>query len=83
VRTWQEVKQTATIVDAVHIHVDQLRDRVKELDKDKTYIAYCNVSLRGYIAYRILVQRGFKAKILGGGWDTWSPIQEDRLERAS
>jgi rhodanese-related sulfurtransferase len=72
VGTWEEVKQTGTIMDAVHIHVDQLRDRVKELDKDKTYIAY-----------RILVQRGFKAKILGGGWDTWSPIQEDRLERAS
>jgi rhodanese-related sulfurtransferase len=81
VRTLNEVKQTGTIMDAMHIHVDELRDRLNELDRSKTYIAYCTVSLRGYIAYRILVQKGFRAKILSGGWDTWSPIQEDRLER--
>ncbi|MEJ2724226.1 MAG: FAD-dependent oxidoreductase [Deltaproteobacteria bacterium] len=83
VRTLEEVKGTGTIMDAVHIHVDQLRDRLDELDRKKTYVAYCTVSLRGYIAYRILVQKGFKAKILSGGMETWSPIQEDRLERAS
>lgn len=81
VRTGEEVKQTGTIMDAVHIHVDELRDRLSELDKRKTYIAYCTVSLRAYIAYRILVQNGFTARILSGGWETWSPVQEDRLER--
>jgi NADPH-dependent 2,4-dienoyl-CoA reductase/sulfur reductase-like enzyme/rhodanese-related sulfurtransferase len=83
VRTLGEVKGTGTIMDAVHIHVDELRDRLNELDRKKTYIAYCTVSLRGYIAYRILVQKGFKARILSGGMETWSPIQEDTLERAS
>jgi len=81
VRTDEEIKQTGTIMDAVHIHVDELRDRLDELDRDKTYIAYCTVSLRGYIAYRILVQHGFKAKILSGGMETWSPPLEDIAER--
>ena len=81
VRTGDEVKQTGTIMEAKHIHVDQLRHRLDELDKTKTIIAYCTVSLRGYIAYRILVQNGFKAKILSGGLETWSPIREDKSER--
>jgi NADPH-dependent 2,4-dienoyl-CoA reductase/sulfur reductase-like enzyme len=85
VRPEKELAEKAglTIGERGGIHVDELRDRLDELDRNKTYIAYCTVSLRGYIAYRILVQTGFKAKILSGGWDTWSPIQEDRLERAS
>jgi len=81
VRTLEEVKQTGTIMDAVHIHIDELRNRLGELDKNKTYIAYCTVSLRGYIAHRILVQNGFKSKILSGGMETWSPSWEDMVER--
>jgi len=81
VRTSDEVKQTGTIMDAVHIHVDELRDRLYTLDRSKTYIAYCTVSLRGYIAYKILVNKGFKAKILSGGMETWSPVEEDIAEK--
>jgi rhodanese-related sulfurtransferase len=77
VRTLEEVKRTGTIMDTLHIHVDELRDRLDELDRNKKYIAYCTVSLRGYIAYRILVQKGFKARILSGGMETWLPSQED------
>jgi len=68
-------------MDAVHIHVDELRDRLEELDQSKTYIAYCTVSLRGYIAYKILVNTGFKAKILIGGMETWSPVEEGIAEK--
>ena len=70
-------------MDALHIHVDDLRERLGELDRTKTYIAYCTVSLRGYIACRILVQNGFEAKILSGGYETWFPVQEDREERGT
>jgi len=77
VRTLNEIKEAGAISGGVHIHVDELRDRLEELDRDKTYIAYCTVSMRGYIAYRILVQHGFKAKILSGGMETWSPISEE------
>jgi NADPH-dependent 2,4-dienoyl-CoA reductase/sulfur reductase-like enzyme/rhodanese-related sulfurtransferase len=76
VRTLKEVQKTGKIMDnALHIHVDELRDRLGELDRNKIYIAYCTVSLRGYIAYRILVQNGFKARILSGGLKTWQASQ--------
>lgn len=81
VRTPEEIRQTGRIMDAVHIHVDELRDRLGELDRNKTYIAYCTVSLRGYIAYRILVQQGLKAKILSGGMETWPPPWEEMAEK--
>lgn len=81
VRTKEEVIQSGTIMDALHIHVDELRDRLGELDKKKTYIAYCTVSLRGYIAYRILIQHGFNARILSGGMETWQPVHDDMAER--
>jgi rhodanese-related sulfurtransferase len=82
VRTSDEVKQTGTIMDAIHIHIDELRDRLDELDRTKTYVVYCTVCLRGYIAYRIMVQNGFKCAILSGGLETWSAIQEDEEDRA-
>jgi NADPH-dependent 2,4-dienoyl-CoA reductase/sulfur reductase-like enzyme/rhodanese-related sulfurtransferase len=81
VRTRQEVTQTGTIRNALHIHIDELRDRLGELDPGKVYVAYCTVSMRGYLAYRILVQSGFEARILSGGLETWEPVQEDRKTR--
>jgi len=42
------------------------------LDKNKTYITCCSVSLRAYIALRILVLNGFRAKLLSGGFETWA-----------
>jgi rhodanese-related sulfurtransferase len=75
VRSAPEVKETGVIRDAKHIYIDELRDRLGELERDKTYIAYCTVSMRGYLAYRILVQNGYKAKILSGGFKTWAPVE--------
>lgn len=53
---------------AINIPVDELRKRMHELDKDKLILAYCQVGLRGYIASRILMQRGFKVKNMTGGY---------------
>lgn len=66
-RTPFEVKHFGAIKNAINIPVDELRNRIVELNLDKTYILYCAVGLRGYIAYRILSQMGFKAKNLSGG----------------
>ena len=66
-RTPFEVKNFGAIKNAINIPVDDLRNRLGELSLDKTYILYCAVGVRGYIAYRILSQMGFKAKNLSGG----------------
>ncbi|MBA5763942.1 pyridine nucleotide-disulfide oxidoreductase family protein [Vibrio sp. 404] len=55
----------------VNIPVDQLRQRINELPKDKEIIIYCQVGLRGNVAYRQLVNHGFKARNLIGGYRTF------------
>ena len=59
------------IKDAINIPVDQLRHRMDELPKDKEIIIYCQVGLRGNVAYRQLVNNGFKARNLLGGYRTY------------
>jgi peroxiredoxin family protein/rhodanese-related sulfurtransferase/TusA-related sulfurtransferase len=61
-----------TLPGAVHIPLHELRDRLGELDKEKEYVAYCKVGLRGYLAVKILHQHGFKAVNLDGGTCTYA-----------
>ncbi len=74
VRTPAEV-QAGTIPGAVNIPVDQLRDRLDELPKDKELLAFCQVGLRGYLATRILQQNGFNCRNLSGGYKTFSAVK--------
>ncbi len=66
------------IPGAVNIPVDEIRRRLAEIPKDKEIVVYCRVGLRGYLAYRILVQNGFpKVRNLSGGWLTYHPVKEE------
>ncbi|MDP4090682.1 MAG: FAD-dependent oxidoreductase, partial [Bacillota bacterium] len=60
------------IEGAVNIPVDDLRNRLSELDKEKEIWVYCQVGLRGYVAARMLTQLGYKVKNLTGGYKTYS-----------
>ncbi len=71
VRTQDEHEQ-GSIPGSILIPVDSLRQRVNELDKNKEIFVYCQVGLRGYLATRVLIENGFKAKNLSGGYKTWS-----------
>ena len=71
VRTDSEHEQ-GSIPGSLLIPLDNLRDRLHELDKSKEIFVYCQVGLRGYLATRILVENGFTAKNLSGGYKTWS-----------
>lgn len=80
VRTRDEHK-LGSIPGFINIPVDELREHLDELPKDKLIIVSCAVGLRGYLAYRILVQNGFKnVRNLSGGYKTWSvataPVKE-------
>ena len=63
--------QLGAIPNSLHIDLDNLRNNLDRLDKNKTYLVYCQIGLRGYIAYRILIQNGFKVKNLDGGYKLW------------
>ncbi|MFA0439541.1 CoA-disulfide reductase [Vibrio sp. 10N.286.49.C2] len=71
VRNPGELENGGFIEGAVNIPVDQLRQRMDELPKDKEIIIYCQVGLRGNVAYRQLVNSGFKARNLIGGYRTY------------
>ncbi len=70
VRTPEEV-QAGTIPGAKNIPIDDLRQRLDELPRDKEILAFCRVGLRGYLACRILEQRGFRCRNLTGGYLTY------------
>lgn len=71
VRTQKEFS-TAAIPGAVNIPVDELRNRLDELPRDKTIYIYCEIGLRGYLAQRIIRQKGFdKVFNLSGGFALW------------
>ncbi|WP_455666063.1 FAD-dependent oxidoreductase [Phocaeicola sp.] len=53
---------------AVNIPLDDMRERMREIPKDKPIYLYCGVGLRGYLASNILLQNGYKeVKNLIGG----------------
>lgn len=57
---------------AINIPIDELRERMGELDPNQTIYIYCEAGLRGYLAQRILRQHGFNNVLnLSGGYQLW------------
>jgi len=68
-----------TIPGAINIPLPELRERLTELDLKREIIIYCQVGLRGYVAGRILLQKGFrKVKNLSGGFKTYQMVQREK-----
>lgn len=76
VRTPEEFS-IRTLPGARNVPLDSLRERFGEIDPDRPVIIFCQVGLRGYLAYRILKQKGFKdVRNLTGGFRTYSLATE-------
>lgn len=69
-RTEGEVKR-GQVPGAHNICLDELRDRLDEIPKDKEILLYCQVGIRSYIGNRILLQNGFKVKNIIGGYKSY------------
>lgn len=73
-----------TIPEAINMPIDHLRSRLHEIPHDKTIIVFCQVGLRGYLAYRILTQSAFhKIYNLSGGYKTYQMASRFNLEKAN
>jgi len=72
VRTPEEF-EIVTLPRARNLELDHLRQRLGELDPQKPTVLFCQIGVRGYLAYRILKQAGFKdVRNLTGGIKTYS-----------
>ena len=63
------------IPGAINLPLNKLRDRLHELPRDRELWLYCRVGQRGYYAARLLMQHGFQAKNLSGGYLTYDLIE--------
>lgn len=62
----------------VNIPVDELRERIGELDKTKSVYVMCQSGLRSYIASRILTGNGFDAYNFAGGFRFYDAVRNDK-----
>ena len=82
VRTLNEFKQGRLKTDkTVHIPLNELRERLSELDKEAEYIVSCHSGLRSYIAERILKQAGFAVKNLDGAYALYKMVKPEGVEK--
>lgn len=67
---------------ARNVPIDQLRGRLSELPIGASVITYCAVGQRGYIAERILRQRGWQdVHNLSGGFRSWQQFFSQDVEQ--
>ena len=63
----------------INIPLDELRERIDELDNSKKIYVMCHSGLRSYLATRILTQNGFEAYNFAGGFRLYNSIQNEEL----
>ena len=80
VRTSGEFQSGRLKVDTIHIPLNELRERLDELDKNQGYIVSCHSGLRSYIAERILKQAGFTVQNLDGAYSLYKMAKPEGVE---
>jgi len=78
VRTIKEFNsETGKLKGAILLPVNELDDRIKELDqfKERHIIVYCRTGHRSGIASKILSKHGFKVFNIEGGINRWKEEQ--------
>lgn len=71
-------------VDGFHnLPVDELRERLGELEASKPVYVMCQTGLRSYVACRVLAQHGFDCYNLSGGYRFYEMVTRERLACAS
>ena len=66
------------IEGAVNLPLDELRERLPELERGKPIYVNCHSGLRSYLACRILMQNGFECYNLSGGYRFYQIVIHER-----
>jgi rhodanese-related sulfurtransferase len=68
--------------DSLHIPMDDLRERLHELDQEQTYVILCHHGNRSQQVATFMQTRGFKDVInLAGGIEDWAVSLEPGMAR--
>ena len=62
----------------INIPLDELRERIDEIPKDKPVYVHCHSGLRSYLACRILIGNGYDCYNLAGGWRLYESVINER-----
>ncbi len=82
IRTKAETENEGIIPGSLNIPLDELRERLDEIPKEKPVYIYCAAGYRGYLVMQILMQRGFtNVKNLSGGYKTYSAAVTSPVRR--
>lgn len=79
VRSEMELTNNGRFQQALHIPLDELRDRLSELDPSVSYVVTCHSGLRSYIAERILKQAGINCQNLDGAFSLYNTIKPEMI----
>ena len=63
----------------INIPVDDLRERLDEIDKAKPVYVMCQSGLRSYIACRILTQNGYDCYNFSGGFRFYESVIREKI----
>ena len=67
VREDYELEETGTIKNSIHIPMDEIPDRLKEIPKDREIYLLCRSGVRSYNVAAYLEERGYDVTNLDGG----------------
>ena len=71
----------AALPMATHIPIEEIEERVEELDPGAETVVYCHHGVRSAAAVEWLRQLGFPAVNLRGGIDAWAAVVDPGLRR--
>lgn len=81
-RTISEYK-SGNIDGSIHIPLDELRQKMAQIPKDKPVYILCHSGLRSYLACRILMQNGYDCYNLSGGYRFYEIIVKGKKQPES
>lgn len=67
----------------INIPVDDLRERLSEIPKDKPLYVMCQSGLRSYLSCRILTQNGYDCYNFSGGYRFYDIVKRGKAQSAS
>lgn len=79
VRTEFERNRFGYIKDSLHIPLDNLRQELINLPKNKELILYCESGIRSYNAERMLVSEGYNAFNMSGSYTIYAEVYPESV----